>query len=325
MKYQRRKTVPTLRKLVSDGREVSTEDAQSKGSKSRKAGPTTRDHRGQRARRSGGQGEANEGRGTRRRRRSGTTAGWTAGARCGQGRLGAPGCVPRPSRPRRPSAGPGPGSDRRPPPAEARAGESDQATRPLPVRPRGRETRTGSRGRKSRGAVRGSPLKPRGLGSRLCGGGVLRPAGRRPSPGQHHPARGPLTSPSQPPQPPQAWTRFVTGARLPAQRRRRACAVASVPRERGQRTIPAFNRSRPAAPPLALSPPPRATSRPLRSEAPPPLDSTSRPLGAAAAVAALAPTEISRFGLLSRLALPSSRENGRLASIKSACPVEVRV
>lgn len=31
MKYQRRKTVPTLRKLVSDGREVSTGDAQSRG------------------------------------------------------------------------------------------------------------------------------------------------------------------------------------------------------------------------------------------------------------------------------------------------------
>lgn len=60
-------------------------------------------------------------------------------------------------------------------------------------------------------------------------------------------------------------SRFVTGARLPAQRRRRACAVASVLRERGQRTTPAFNRSRPAAPPLGLSPPPRATSRPLRS------------------------------------------------------------
>lgn len=85
MKYQRRKTVPTLRKLVSDGREVSTEDAQSKGSKSRKAGPTTRDHRGQRARRSGGRGEADEGRGTRRQRRSGTTAGragWEHPAAC---------------------------------------------------------------------------------------------------------------------------------------------------------------------------------------------------------------------------------------------------
>lgn len=209
---------------------------------------------------------------------SGTKAGWTAGARCGKGWLGAPSCVPRPSRPRRPSAGPGPGSDRRPPPAEARAGKSDQTTRPLPVRHRDRGTRIGSRGRKWRGAVRGSPLKPRGLGSRLCGGGVLRPAGRRPSPGQHHPARGPLTSPSQPPQPPQAWKSVRHGRSAPGpaplkSMRSRLRSRGSAASERYLRSTGPGPRPRPWRSPLPLALRPAlsgARPRPLRAHVPPP-------------------------------------------------------
>lgn len=223
-------------------------------------------------------------------------------ARCaGKGRLGAPACAPRPSRPRRPSAGPR--SRLRPPGSGLRPGRESW-------------TRRGGRflsgpGKEGPGAGRapavrgGSPLDPRGLGSRLCdGGGALRPAGRRPYPGQHHPAPGPLTSPSQQTQPPQAGSRLVTGARLPALRRGRACAVASVHREHRRRALPAFNRSRPEAPPLPLSPPPPATPRPLCGEAPPSPGSAPRPAGVTAAVPTPAPTEISRFVLLSRLALP---------------------
>lgn len=71
-------------------------------------------------------------------------------------------------------------------------------------------------------AARGSPLNPCGLGWRLCDGGALRPAGRRPYPGPHHPAPGPahtaaIAAPATTAKP---GSRFVTGARLPAQSRR---------------------------------------------------------------------------------------------------------
>lgn len=119
-------------------------------------------------------------------------------------------------------------------------------------------------------AARGSPLNPHGLGWRLYEGGALRPAGRRPYPGPHHPAPGPLTSPSQHPQPPRSQEpvrhrRSAPGPELPESMRSRL-----VPREPGRGKLPAFNRSQPAAPPLVLSPPPPATSRPLRGEDPPP-------------------------------------------------------
>lgn len=155
-------------------------------------------------------------------------------------------------------------------------------------------------------AARGSPLNPRGLGWRPCEGGTQRPAGRRPYPGPHHPAPGPLTSPSQPPQPPRSQEpvrhrRSAPGPEPPASMRSRP-----VPREPGRGKLPAFNRSQPAAPPLVLSPPPPATSRPLRGEDPPPWAPSPAPPppGATAAAAPPAPTEISRFVLRSRLAVP---------------------
>lgn len=154
------KIVLTARKLVSGGQEGSDWGCTVKGSTQRGAGPTSRDHRGQRAR----------GRGWKRMRveRPGghdgaeRRVGWTPRATCGRGQPGAPACAPRPSRPRRPSAGPRtrlrlrPGRRRR-----ARrggrflsgpAGEMDLARVAVLGVPQ---------------AARGSPLNPRGLGWRL--------------------------------------------------------------------------------------------------------------------------------------------------------------
>lgn len=91
--------------------------------------------------------------------------------------------------------------------------------------------------------MRGSHLSTRGgLGWRWGDGGVLRPAGRRPHPGQHHPAPGPPHATPRHPTPDSHRHRSRRDHRtsresvrpspalgLPAQRRRRACAVASVP------------------------------------------------------------------------------------------------
>lgn len=219
MKCQRRKTVLTASKLVSDGQGVIDWGCTVEGSNLRRAGPTSRDHRGQRAHGRewepmGVEGPGGDGGAGRR-------TGWTPGATCGQGRPGAPACAPRPSRPRRPSAGPGPGSDRG---QSARAGRGEEAAS-CPT-PQGRGTWPGSRGPGVAWAARSSPLNPRGLGWRLCDGGAVRPAGRRPYPGPHHPAPGPLTSPSLHPQPPQSQEpvrhgRWAPGPEPPASMRSR--------------------------------------------------------------------------------------------------------
>lgn len=151
-----------------------------------------------------------------------------------------------------------------PAPTEARAPEPDEARRPLPVRPhRGEGPGPGRGGRESRGQ-RGAHLSTRAASVGACATeelcvrleGVLTQV--RTIPPRAHSHRHRCTRNHR-----KARSRFVTDAGLPAQSRRRACAVASVPRVPGQGALPAFNRSRPAAPPLMHSPPPPTTSRPL--------------------------------------------------------------
>lgn len=145
-------------------------------------------------------------------------------------------------RPHRPSTGPGLGSDQEQPgEGPERTRENKKGTtrrrRPLPAWPVGK--RDGGRGRGCREpgetkTVGGLPLARFGLPHRLSDRGARCPTGRRlPYPGQHHPASGPLTSPSQQPQPPPRRSRFVTAARRLAQRGPRACALPLVPREPG--------------------------------------------------------------------------------------------
>lgn len=86
MKCQRRKTVLTASKLVSDGQGVIDWECTVEGSNLRRAGPTSRDHRGQRAHGRewepmGVEGPGGDGRAGRR-------TSWTPGATCGQGRPG---------------------------------------------------------------------------------------------------------------------------------------------------------------------------------------------------------------------------------------------
>lgn len=161
---------------------------------------------------------AKEGRGAGRRRRSGPEGGLDTGRDVWEGPAGstrqraAPlASLPTFSGPRTRLRPPGsrltPGRERRTRPGgRFRSGPGGEETRPGSPGPSGSLAR----------AVGGSPLEPRGLGSRLSdGGGALRPAGRRPHPGQHHPAPGPLTSPSQPPQPPQAGLSVRHGRSAP--------------------------------------------------------------------------------------------------------------
>lgn len=177
-------------------------------------------------------------------------------------------------RPHRPSTGPGPGSDREQPgegPERTRGDKkgTTRRRRPLPAGPVGK--RDGGRGRGCREpgetkTVRGLPLARFGLLQRLSDGGARCPTGRRlPYPGPHHPATGPLTSRSQPPQPPQRRSRFVTAVRRLAQCGPRACALSPVPREPGpagatcDQQVPSHVAPPPAFPhlPLQLIPSPR--------------------------------------------------------------------
>lgn len=162
-------------------------------------------------------------------------------------------------RPHRPSAGLGPASDPEQPGEELERTRGTARRRPLPARPVGK--RRGGRGRgcpepgEPEKTVRGLPLARIGHLHRLSDGGARCPTGRiRPFPGKHHPASGPLTSPSHQPQRPQRRSRFVTAARLLAQRGPRACALVPAPRDSGpvgatcDQQVPG-----PAAPPPAFS------------------------------------------------------------------------
>lgn len=192
-----------------------------------------------------------------------------SGGRLSPGRPGVPGerraaAPPHPERtlhrrPHRPSAGLGPGSDRERPGEGPERARGAARRRPLPAGPVGNRDRGRGRGGPEPGetekTVRGLPLARLGHLHRLSDGGARRLNGRiRPSAGKHHPALGPLTSPSQQPQPPQRRSRFVTAARLLAQRGPRACALVPVPREPGRvgstwdQQVPG-----PAAPPPAFS------------------------------------------------------------------------
>lgn len=162
--------------------------------------------------------------------------------------------------------------------------------------------------------MRGSHLSTRGgLGWRWGDGGVLRPAGRRPHPGQHHPAPGPPHATPRHPTPDSHRHRSRRDHRtsresvrpspalgLPAQRRRRACAVASVP-EGAQpasdtcvQQVPARGPAPAWRSPLPLRLRPALSGR----EAPPtPGAPGPAPRGATAAWArAGAPTEIFKIG-----------------------------
>ncbi|MEJ1285204.1 hypothetical protein NN561_016195 [Cricetulus griseus] len=250
------------------------------GSKSRRAGPTPRDHRGQRARWS--RGKANEGRRGRaaKTQRGGGRAGHRA--RCAGGAD-----WEHPAARRAPRV---PADLQRAQDPAPTAGSRLRPGRESRTRRRGRRflsgpgqegTRSGSQGREARGAARGdSPLHPRGLRSRLCVGGVRRPAGRRPYPGQHHPAPGPLTSPSQQPQPPQARSQSVRHGVLGSRPSAAAGEHAQSPRSRrsaaGERYLRSTGpgpRPRPWRSPLPLSLRPAlsaARPRPLRTPRPAP-------------------------------------------------------
>lgn len=287
------KIVLTARKLVSGGQEDSDWGCTVGGRNQRRAGRTSRDARAPV--------EANEGRRVRQPRWSRAESGLDPARDLRQGPAGSTRLRAAPLASPPTFSGP-----QDPAPTEAGAPEADEARRPLPVRPpRGRWTWPGSRGWQSR-RQRGAHLSTRAasagaceteeLGVRLVG--VLTQVRTIPPRARSHRHRSARNHRK-------AESRFVTGARLPAQSRRRACAVASVPREPGRGALPAFNRSQPAAPPLALSPPPPATPRPLWGQGPPPWAPTPAPQEPPLLrPRPPAPTEISRFVLPSRLAVP---------------------
>lgn len=204
-----------------------------------------------------------EGASQARRGRAGGRGGRSAGA---GGEVRAEPARPRPQAPGRPLATPRRSARPSPPTfngpgAGLRAGAATAEEEAASCRARGKAGRPEPGSGRGRG---GLPLAGLGLLPRRSDGRARSPAGRRrPYPGQHHPASGPLTSPLQPPQPPQRRGQFVTAARRRAQRGRRACAVTPVPREPGpagatcDQQVPAARpRPRPLSPP-PHAPPPR--------------------------------------------------------------------
>lgn len=341
MKYQRRKTVLTVEKNWSAmAKRYRPGGMHSRGEQTAQSRTDNEGPPGPK-----GTGEwvkANEGPRARRRR-----AGWTAAAMYG-GRAGRehPAARRAPRVPADLQAGPGPGSDRGQP-AEARAvraGPDDEAAScPAAVVVVGGEGP--GPGRAGSGVARAggeglSPLNPRG--PRLAPGRWRRSA----SSGK---ASSPRSAPSRPgPTPPHPTpdshrhrsrrdhrtsresVRPSPALGLPAQRRRRACAVASVP-EGAQPPSDTCVQQVPArgpAPawrsplPLRLRPAPLRPRGPAHSGGSGPRPPRShRRLGPRRR----ANRDFQEWVLLSRLALPSSRESGRLASLRSASRVGVGV
>ena len=281
-------------------------------------GPSVRIGQSARSKRS--LGSRSEGREQGRRGSATGARGQRAGARAagvlgGRGKAAAPHRESAPHRrPHRPSAA------RRSAPAPTRSGRvrartagEDRAQEAASYWARGKKT--GGRGIGSRGreGVRDSPLAWFGLLYRPADRGARGLAGRRrPRPGQHHPAAGP----SHRHRSHRNRHRGGAGSSPPADNRAKAASehAQSPSSAAGPAALPASHRSpaRGPAPPSLPSPPSRPCP-PLSKLGPAPPGLRPAPRSPRA------PAEISRaLSALFGPRLPSSRENGKFASINSA-------
>lgn len=179
--------------------------------------------------------------------------------------------------------------------------------------------------------MRGLPLARLGHLHRLSDGGARSPTGRRrPFPGKHHPDSGP----SHRHRSDRNHRRRGAGSSpalgyWPDEAREHAHS----PQSRGspdQSALPAINRSRAPRPrgpaPRLRSPTPPTCPLPFPSLGPAPSQPGAPPLllllspSAAGGFSSRADRDFERFVRPVRLPLPSSRENWRFASIKSARP-----